>query len=396
MFSRRSDIEDATNDWYLERQRSQGRGAILDLTEWNPTRLGICPSEAELHELSACIKHSGLRSYDPDPRGSLRARGLLAEEISHTDRLVSIAACSTSADDLLLTTSTSEAYSYLFKLLCEPGDCVLVPSPSYPLFHSLAMLDGLRLEPYPLYFDTTATTWLPDHGYLARFRGKRGVIVCVSPNNPTGGYVRPADLQAMHSVGMPIILDRVFDRWRIEPSRGLVAGDVASTEGLVFELFGLSKQCLLPQWKLAWTRIRGEARLVAEAKRRLGFIGDTYLSVATPVQEVLPQLLSIGTRLLGDALGNVRANLSYLHAVHAEVIVANRPEGGAHAIIRLPGFQSSLAWAVLLMKSNIAVMPGSFYGLHGSNVVVSLLLPPEAFRTAVDALANLLREPWPT
>jgi alanine-synthesizing transaminase len=391
MFSRRSEIEDAINDWYLERQRRSG--VVLDLTEWNPTRLGFCPSEAELSELAECVKQSGLWSYDPDPRGSLRAREVLANEISHADRWGSSAACSTSADDLFLTTSTSEAYSYLFKLLCEPGDCVLVPSPSYPLFHSLATLDGLRLEPYPLYFDTTATTWLPDHGYLARFCGKRGVIVCVSPNNPTGSYARADDLQKLQTLGMPIILDRVFDRWRIDPCVAHVAGDAASTEGLVFELFGLSKQCLLPQWKLAWTRVRGEASLVAEAKRRLGFVGDTYLSVATPVQELLPPLLTIGTRLLGEALGNVRVNLAYLQTVNAEVMVANRPEGGAHAIVRLPGFQSSLDWAVMLMKRNIAVMPGSFYGLHGSNVVVSLLHPPEAFRIAVDALATALQEP---
>jgi len=350
----------------------------LDLTQSNPTQAGIAYPADRI--LAALADPAGL-VYDPHPFGSARARAAVAAELSEDAPV--------DAERVVLTAGTSEAYGFLFKLLCDPGDEVLVPCPSYPLLETLAFLDGVRLVPYPLRWDGE---WHLDLGALRRAVTPRTrAVMAISPNNPTGSYLGPEERDAVMSLGLPLVCDEVFLRFPVE-RLAAVSSALAATEGLVFVLGGLSKLAALPQMKLGWIAVSGTPSLVAESLARLEHVADAFLSVSTPVQAALPTLLEtaafardqIRLRLLQN-LGRARS------AVHSASPLSLLPvEGGWYAVMRLPQTRDEEAWATgLLEEEGVLVQPGYFYDFPDQAwLVVSLLTDPAVFAEGFERLVR--------
>ena len=368
----------------LERQRRDGI-ALVDLTESNPTRAGIDYDPG----LLAALASPASLVYEPQPLGLAIARDAVARE--HERRGLHVP-----ASRIVLTSSTSEAYSWLFKLLCNPGDRVLVPAPSYPLFEYLARLDVVEVAAYALHFDGR---WSVDveavrHGVTPNTRA----ILLVNPNNPTGSYVSTEDLDALRGIcrthRLALISDEVFGDYAFDPSRVTSALDGAGRddahEALTFALGGLSKSAGLPQLKLGWMAVGGPPSEVAAALAGLEIIGDTYLSVATPVQQAAPSLLEAG-RLVRERIQlRTRHNLDTLTlavAVHPSIALLP-PEGGWYAVVRVPRIVSEEELVTkLLAEHQILVHPGYFFDFaHEAFLVLSLLPPPDVFAPAVRRL----------
>ncbi len=327
----------------LSRRAEQLRGQYLDLTESNPTQVGLT---YDTDRILAAFHHPEILQYSPDARG------------------LPIALQATRAD--FMTASTSESYSWLFKLLCDPGDEVLAPRPSYPLFDLLAGLEGVHVKQYPLRY---AEGWFIDYETLkAEITPRTKAILVVHPNNPTGSFVSPAELDQLTACGLPIISDEVFAGYALEPNPLPTLGDNGRV--LTFVLDGLSKSAGLPQMKAGWIRVSGPG--ADEARHRLELIADTYLSISTPVQWALPELLAAGVQT--QILHRLRTNRAQLPA-------ALRIDGGWCAILRMPATRSDEEWALhLLEHQHVLVQPGYFFDLEGGPyLVVSLLTEPGTF-----------------
>ncbi len=341
------------------RMKRQERGErIIDLTESNPTRAGIARDDAAI--LRAIANRAALE-YEPMPLGLPRAREEVARRVG------------VDASRVVLTASTSEAYAFLFKLLCDPGDEVLAPAPSYPLLAQLAELESVTLVPYRLRYDGA---W---HVDLASARGamsnKTRAILVVSPNNPTGSCIDEDELSALSALG-PIVCDEVFSSYvfRDRPRRVACAATYARS-GLVFSLGGLSKLAGLPQMKLAWIVVGGADHLVEKALERLAWIADAYLSVAAPVQHALPALLDAGAVTQQAIDERVRRNLGALDTlVRGTAGTRLDVEGGWYATLRVPRVRSEMATALRVLERGIYVHPGAFFGFEDeAYLVVSLL-----------------------
>lgn len=351
---------------------------VHDLTEGNPTRTGLTLGAETLQSLLADPE---VATYTPAPFGMLRAREAVASELAALG-------FSIAPSRILLTSGTSEAYGFLFKLLCEPGDSVLVPAPSYPLFDVLAQLEQVRLVPYRLAYDGE---WHLDESALAAAREPRTrAVVLVHPNNPTGSYVKRDELSALSALGLPLISDEVFAEYALrDDARRAVSALEAAEQTLVFRLGGLSKSCALPQLKLAWTALAGPDALVEEARARLEHIADAYLSPSAPVQLALPRLLSLGGPLRARILARVRTNLGSLRAALADGAASVlHVEGGWYAIVRLPALLDDEQWALtLLADDGVLVQPGYYYELSGTHVVLSLIVEEGDFAEGARRLA---------
>jgi aspartate/methionine/tyrosine aminotransferase len=276
MFSARSARDRTRNELaiLLDDARQAGR-TVLDLTESNPTRAGI-PSPSAV---ARALRDPRSVHYDPSPFGLSIAREAVARTYREADVDVDPSA-------VVLTASTSEAYSFLFKLLCDHGDEVLVPQPSYPLLEHLARLEGVRLVPYALIYDGE---WYVDLGSLkGAIRDITRAIVVVHPNNPTGSYLKQVELSALAATGLPIVSDEVFAPYPLTDDPRRARSALEAREALVFALGGLSKMAALPQMKLAWLTVGGPSPLAREALERLELISDAFLSVSTPVQVAAP------------------------------------------------------------------------------------------------------------
>jgi aspartate/methionine/tyrosine aminotransferase len=359
----------------LEARRAAG-ARILDLTESNPTHAGFAhPPEV----LTALAAPSGV-VYEPEPLGLPAARRAVAREVSRRGVDVDPAR-------VILTASTSEAYSYLFKLLCDPGDDVLVPMPSYPLFEHLARLDAVRPVAYPMEFHG-AWTIAVDAIARAATPSTRAVLV-VSPNNPTGSYLKRDELAALEAFcrerAIPLVADEVFFDYPLETSPSSRAGVLEAREALTFSLGGLSKSAALPQVKLGWLIGGGPAPEVDRAVARLEIVADTYLSVSTPVQLAAESLLSAGARLRPAIGRRLSANLAVLRQV-AEAHPSCRVlpvEGGWSAVVQVPATRSEEELVLqLLERDEVLVHPGYFFDFpREAFVVLSLLVPPAEFET---------------
>ena len=286
---------------------------------------------------------------------------------------------------IVLTASTSEADAFLFKLFCDPGDEVLVPVPSYPLFEHLARLESVRAVPYRLAYDGA---WHVDFASARDARTARTrAIVTVSPNNPTGSYLKRPELAALAALGLPIVSDEVFARYPLkeDPTRARSALDGEGAP-LLFALGGLSKLAALPQMKLAWMAVGGEEARVAEAMGRLEVIADAFLSLGTPVQHAVGELLE-SRRGAEDAIrARTRENLAFVRAlVPGSPVSVLDVEGGWYAILRVPRTRAELEWAVALVEEDgVHVHPGHFFDFEGeAYLVVSLLTPEATFQEAV-------------
>lgn len=365
----------------LEARRRAG-AAILDLTESNPTRAGLPYPAAEILEPLA-----GPRAlvYDPAPAGGAAAREAVCAYYAARGHAVA-------PDRVLLTASTSEAYAYLFKLLAGPGDEVLVPRPSYPLFEFLAALESVRVAAYPLVYHGA---WSIDlHALEQAVTARTRAIVLVNPNNPTGSFVKREELAALLRIarerGCALISDEVFADYAFAPDPRRVATLAGVTEALAFSMSGLSKVAGLPQMKLGWIVASGPEEPRREAMAGLELIADTYLSVGTPVQEAAPALLRAGAAVRQAIAERTRGNLDFFRAA-----VAREPafgilaaEGGWYAILQVPRTRTEEEWALdLLAARDVLVQPGFFYDFESEAfLVVSLLTPPEVFREGVNRI----------
>jgi hypothetical protein len=355
----------------LDERRSAG-AAILDLTESNPTAAGFAYPSDQI--LAALADPRALR-YQPAAAGMPSARAAVSEDY-YSGRV--------GPGRILLTASTSEAYAFVFKLLADPGDEVLVPRPSYPLFDFLAALDAVRVVQYPLVYHNT---WTIDFDALASaITPRTRAIVLVNPNNPTGSFLKQSELGPLISLcrehNLALISDEVFADYALEPGRLQVVRTLTEvTEVPTFCLSGLSKVSGLPQLKLGWV-VAAE-----QAFERLELIADTYLSVSAPVQLALPALLGLRTQLQNQILARVRANRAFA----VSQIGPRSPwrlleiEGGWYAILEAPRLQSEEEWVLSLLASDsVLVQPGFFFDFEREAfLVLSLLTPEDVFREGV-------------
>jgi alanine-synthesizing transaminase len=385
MFSTRTswDLQPNRLSRLLADRRSRGE-PVLDLTETNPTRVGL-PVPADL--LSP-LGDPGGRHYAPTPLGLESAREAVARDFAR--RGVPLG-----PDRIVLTASTSEAYAFVFKLLCDPGDEILVPRPGYPLFDYLAALDSVRVRGYPLDLDGG---WHLDTGALACTERTRGVIV-VNPGNPTGAYLKPPERAALEALaatrGLALVSDEVFADYALGPDRRTASSLARDGEALTFTLGGLSKSCALPQVKLAWIAVTGPEPLRRQALARLEVVADTYLSVSTPVQLATPGLLRRLEELQAPVKSRVEGNLLRLRERLGKGSPASlvEPEGGWAAVLRVPATVSEdERVSRLLQDRGVYAHPGYFFDFpREAYLVLSLLTPSETFEDGVDrVLADVM------
>jgi aspartate/methionine/tyrosine aminotransferase len=349
------------------------------------------PTEADLpvlpRPLLEALADPRSLHYTPEPLGLPAARRAVAADWNA--RGVPI-----SAANIALTASTSEAYSVLFKILCDPGDEILVPAPSYPLLGMLAAFESVQLRSYPLIY---AGRWHVDIPALREaITPRTKAIVTVTPNHPTGSYLGNDEFEAMLDLDIPIVSDEVFANYPIKVPEGRIRSTAHATRGLVFALEGLSKLVALPQMKLGWIGVAGDPSRVAEAMARLEWVLDTYLSVGAPIQHALPSLLQHRTTIQNAIQTRVQQNLEVARQAlkRARCTSILEVEGGWYAIVRVPETRSDEAWALdLLETADVLVQPGYFFDMHrGAHVVVSLLTPAAVFAEGMDRFAAYLGE----
>jgi len=385
MFSHRTDWKLTPNRFSeVQRElRTEGREA-LDLTISNPTR-------AELHydaeTILQALANPQALDYDPQPKGLLSAReavaGYYRERRDEVD-----------PESIVLIASTSEGYSYVFRLLCNAGDEILVPKPSYPLFEFLADLQDVKLIPYPLLYDHG---WQIDFPSLYKSVNHRTrAVVLVHPNNPTGSFVADQERNALNNFcgeyNLSLIVDEVFLDYAHD---GVARSTFAiNRDALTFTLSGLSKISGLPQMKLAWIVTSGPGEAVSAALARLEVIADTYLSMNAPVQLAASVFLEQRHSIQALLLDRVRANVSELDRGLARQKACRRldVEGGWYAILRVPVTQSDEELAIeILRKLSVLVHPGHFYDFPNDGyLIVSLITPPQNFRHGITQVLELL------
>jgi alanine-synthesizing transaminase len=370
------------NAWsrLLDERRASG-AALLDLSETNPTRVGLGGAGPE--ELAALAQAAGAR-YEPDPRGSRAARDAVAGYYAARGQAVD-------PEQVVLTASTSESYTHLFRLLADPGGTFLVPAPSYPLFEPLAALEGVALRPYRLAYDGA---WhLDTHSLEQAFGGDVRGVIAVQPNHPTGSCLDGAERDHLGALcerhGAAIIADEVFGDF----ARGgdALPSFVGEARVPTFVLSGLSKGCGMPQMKLGWIVVDGPPAARDEALRGLEWIADLFLSVSTPVQVALPRLLEARGAFQQRARERVTRNLAAL-----ERLVEARPElsvlaaqGGWAAVVRVPRTRTEEDWALGLLARDVIVHPGHFYDFADEGYLVLSLIPePDVFHAGCARIAE--------
>ena len=354
---------------------------LCDLTETNPTAVGLA-----YPNLTDIFSSPDMAAYRPEPLGALPARVLIAETWGARGPAIP-------ASRTVLTASTSEAYSFLFKLLCGPGDEVLVPQPSYPLFDLLTRLDAVAPVPYRL---DPRGAWCLDRPSVEQAATSRTrAILVVSPNNPTGSMLRAGDREWLvgfaRDAGFALIVDEVFADYTFDRP-----ADVTSLAGedrvLTFALGGLSKSAGLPQMKLAWIGASGPADEVEHALTRLELIADTYLSVSTPVQLAAGALMTAGSAIRTEILARLRRNLGVLSATVTATPSLGLlvPDGGWSAVVRVPAVLSEDQWVLRLLEDDaVLVHPGYFFDFETEAYLVLSLLPsPEIFDEGLTRLAR--------
>jgi aspartate/methionine/tyrosine aminotransferase len=394
-FSKRTDweLEESQLSLALRKRMSEGL-PLADLTASNPTRCGFNYSL----DLLAPLGDAAAFDYDPNPLGSMRAREAVCQY--YADHGAAIR-----PEQVLLTTSTSEAYGYLFKLLCDPGDAVLVPQPGYPLFDYLAGAESVALITAPFLYDHG---WQLDlEGVRRQIKSNVRAVVLVHPNNPTGHYTKVEEAEGLAAIcreyNLALIVDEVFlDYWLLrEGEQGITGRSSIATRNLdipVFVVSGVSKVCGLPQMKVGWLAAIGPGWEAAMA--RLEILADTYLSMNAPVQRALPVWLAGREGLQDQIRKRVRRNLEELDRVLSSSLnrrpggaLANRLEieGGWYAVIRIAAIQPDELTAQEVLKQGVWVHPGYFFGMGESGwLVVSLLTDGFIFADGIAKLFNFL------
>lgn len=378
------------------RLRREAGAPIADLTASNPTRCGFAYPDALLQALA----DPRALDYDPQPRGLLAAREAVCRY--YADHGVAL-----DPGQIVLTTSTSEAYSFLFRLLCDPGSEILVPQPGYPLFDYLATLDDVRIKAAPLVYDGG---WQIEFEGLRRAIGPQTrAIVVVHPNNPTGHFTKAWEAEELARIcrehGLALIVDEVFLDYRDRGTEGTrkqegrkLESFAAGLQGVpVFVVSGLSKIAGLPQMKAAWIVATGPEKTQASkqpALDRLEVIADTFLSMNAPVQWALPSWLLNRAEIQEQIRRRVRANLAALdrHLAALPLLQRQAVEGGWYAVLRIPALGPDEQTVLALLKRGVWVHPGYFFGLPESGwLVVSLLGPEAEFDVGMITITNYFR-----
>jgi aspartate/methionine/tyrosine aminotransferase len=356
---------------------------IADLTASNPTRCGFVYDEASV--LSVLARPESL-VYDPDPRGMPTAREAVCRYYADHGAALELR-------NIFLTPTTSEAYSYLFRVLCDSGDEVLIAQPSYPLFDFLAQIESVHLVPYPLFYDHG---WHLDSAALrSRITSRTRAIALVHPNNPTGHFTKAAErreLEAIcHEHGLALIVDEVFLDYSLnadaQPSFACGEHPV-----LTFVLSGLSKIAALPQMKVAWIAAFGPEQILEEAIGRIEVVADTFLSMNAPAQCALPGWLEDRGSLQEQILRRIRRNLAVLSRedVPGTAISPLKVEGGWYAVLRIPAIERDEEVAVRLVRDfGVEVHPGYFFGLPDSGwLILSLLADEQEFTRGYQVIVS--------
>jgi aspartate/methionine/tyrosine aminotransferase len=368
----------------LTTHRAAGK-PLIDLTVSNPTECGLVyDTEAILDAL----RNPDALKYEPNARGMESARRAVFEYYAERGAKVGV-------EDILLTTSTSEAYSYIFRTLCDLGDEILIPSPSYPLFDFLADIQDVKLVRYPLLYDHG---WLIDfHALEQAITPRTSGVIVVHPNNPTGHFVKPAEMAKLNAIcsarELAIITDEVFLDFALDTiTRPL--SFAANPAALTFTLSGLSKISGLPQMKAAWLVVGGPEEMKRESLARLEIIADTYLSMSTPVQLAMPAFLEQRRGFQMQLLARVRRNLAELDRLLADHETCRRLEleGGWNAVLRVPATRSDEDLAIELLEAKgVHLHPGHFYDFPSKGyLVISLIVPEAQFSRGVGELTAFL------
>lgn len=382
-FSRRTQHESEPNALTLALRARRAAGLpVCDLTQSNPTLTDLPYDRARL--LGALSDPRSL-VYEPASFGLLTAR-------SEVQALQRAAGFEVSTQQIVLTSSTSEAYGFLFKLLCDAGDEVLIPQPSYPLFEHLAALEQVKVTSYELAYDGA---WHIDFDSLSRARSSRTrAVVVVNPNNPTGSFLKHDELRRLVELGLPLISDEVFSSFALGPDPRRVSSVLSTNDALVFALGGLSKLAALPQLKLAWLCAAGPRALLDDALLRLELIADTFLSPNTPVQLALPEILAARSPVERA----LNARIAHNHALLQRALAGTAAtplflEGGWYAVLRLPTLLSESDWVLgLLEQDGVLTQPGWFYDFPGgAQLVLSLITEDAPFALGVSRIAERVR-----
>lgn len=372
----------------LSARRAAG-SEILDLTLSNPTRAELAYPHKEI---LAALADARSLTYEPTPRGLVEAREAIAEHHVLHGRTAD-------PERMVLAGSTSESYGWLFKLLCEPGDEILVPRPSYPLFECLATLDAVRVVEYSL---PEEMRWGLDFDALERgLTPRTRAVVLVNPNNPTGAFLKHSEWHRLQSwaarKGLAIIADEVFSDYGWDDRAGRVSTFEATGEALVFTLSGLSKVAGLPQMKLGWIHVSGPRPLLNEALERLEWIADAYLPVSAPIQHAAARWMQLVPQIQAEIRARCLENLAVARSAFSAAGGARilEPEGGWCVVIDVPRFYSEEEWTLrLLERAGVLLQPGYFYDFEREAfLVASLLPPPSAFREGLARLDRSLLSP---
>ncbi|MCJ7830752.1 MAG: pyridoxal phosphate-dependent aminotransferase [Desulfobacterales bacterium] len=358
---------------------------VLDLTESNPTRAGF---DYDAPRILAALARPASMRYSPAPRGLVAAREAIADYYRCDGHNPDPAA-------FFLTASTSEAYAYLFKLLGDPGDEILIPRPSYPLLESLIGLEALQGVAYPLRYDPGRGWWIDLELLENSLSTRSRAVVVVNPNNPTGSYLKKDELVGLNRIcrrhELALIVDEVFSDYATGPDPQRVASAVDNREVLTFALSGFSKVLGLPQLKLSWIHVGGPTIARGAAVERLEFIADTYLSVAAPIQHAAPILLAERARIQRQIMARTAEN----HRLLLEILAA-KPycrillrEGGWYGVAAIADGDSDEERACRLLEtSDVYVHPGYFYDFpDDGHFVFSLLTPDAVFRKGLVRIA---------
>jgi len=363
--------------------RSRGE-TIFDLTQSNPTQAGF---DYDADDILAALAQPEAMTYEPDPRGLLKARRAVVQYYLEQGAPVD-------CDAVFLTAGTSEAYSSIFKLLANPGDEILIPRPGYPLIAYLARFENLRPFSYPLRYDD-ARGWSLDLDVLeALITPNCRAIVVVNPNNPTGNYLKKNEILALDRIcrrnNLALIVDEVFSDYYAPGRPPEVTTVVNRTQALTFVLNGFSKMLALPQVKLGWIVTGGEPGLAGAAQTRLEMLLDFYLSVATPVQHAAARLLDHRRQIQQQILARIAGNERYLieHISRTADCRALAREGGWYAVVELlDALSDEDRIRQLLARKQTLVHPGYFYEFDKEGMAIVSLLPPiDTFREGIDRL----------
>ncbi|HKT80970.1 MAG TPA: pyridoxal phosphate-dependent aminotransferase [Vicinamibacterales bacterium] len=374
VFSSRTPADVTPNRLTAALAAARGRKQpIIDLTVSNPTRIGLAYPE----NLFSAFSSPEALVYSPLPLGIMGARQAVADDYARRGIDVS-------PERIALTASTSEAYSLIFKVLCDPDDEVMVPRPSYPLFEHLARLDGVVVTPYDLEYDHR---WSIDFESVERAVGPRTrAILAVSPNNPTGSYVRNDELDRLSELcarsSMPLVVDEVFCDYPLNDEAARQAGcALQALRAVVLSLGGCSKSVGLPQVKLGWIAVAGPDPAVAALMARLEFACDAYLSVSTPVQVAARTLLEEGKAVRRQIQDRIRANRDHLSRIVSEAPALQLllTEGGWSAVMRVPSLGTEENLVIdLLERAGVLVHPGYFFDFPRESYLIVSLIAPEA------------------